>query len=91
MTARKMVRVTGVRPREGRRLELKFDDGIQGVADVSQLLVGPVFEEIRRDDAAFAQVSLDGYGSIMWPNGADLDPWVLYGLTASETALPELR
>ncbi len=86
MIARKMVRVTEVRPREGRRLALQFDDGIEGVADVSQLLMGPVFEEIRRDDAVFAQVGLDGYGSIMWPNGADLDPWVLYELTASETA-----
>lgn len=86
MTAPRMVRVTEVRPREGRRLALKFDDGTQGVADVAQLLKGPVFEEIRRDHEAFARVELDGYGSIMWPNGADLDPWVLYELTTSETA-----
>jgi hypothetical protein len=86
MTARKIVRVIDVRPRDGRRLALKFDDGTVGVADVSRLLVGPVFEEIRQDDEVFAQVSLDGYGSIAWPNGADLDAWVLYELTASETA-----
>jgi hypothetical protein len=53
---------------------------------VSKLLVGPVFEEIRRSDEAFARVMLDGYGRIDWPNGADLDPWVLYELTTYETA-----
>jgi hypothetical protein len=59
---------------------------MEGVADVSRLLVGPVFEEIRRRDEAFARVTLDGHGSIAWPNGADLDPWVLYERATSETA-----
>ena len=59
-----MVRITEVQPREGRCLALTFDDGASGVADVSRLLVGPVFEEIRRSDESFAQVTLDGYGSI---------------------------
>lgn len=86
MSVRKMVRVTDVQPAHGRRLALRFDDGTTGVADVSSLLVGPVFAEIRRDDAVFAQVTLDGYGSIAWPNGADLDAWVLHELTVSETA-----
>lgn len=86
MTSRKVVRITRVEPREGRRMALSFDDGTVGVADVSQLLVGPVFEDIRRDDEAFAQVGLDGYGSISWPNGADLDARVLHEMTVSETA-----
>jgi hypothetical protein len=86
MSARKIVRVSEVQPAEGRRLALKFDDGTVGVPDISALLVGPVFEEIRRDDAVFAQVTLDGYGSITWPNGADLDARVLHELTAAETA-----
>lgn len=86
MNARKIVRVTEVQPREGWRLALTFDDGATGVADVSTLLLGPVFDEIRRSDEAFSRVTLDGYGSIAWPNGADLDPWVLYELATSETA-----
>ena len=86
MNARKIVRITEVQPEEGRNLALTFDDGTRGIADVSRLLVGPVFEEIRRSDEAFARVALDGYGSVAWPNGADLDPWVLYELTTSETA-----
>ncbi len=86
MSARKVVRITEVQPKEGRRLALTFDDGTRGEADVSRLLIGPIFEEIRQRDDTFAQVTLDGYGSIAWPNGADLDPWVLYELTTSETA-----
>lgn len=86
MSTRRIVRITGVQPQGGRRLALTFDDGASGVADVSSLLVGPVFEEIRQSDEAFARVALDGYGSIAWPNGADLDPWVLYQLATSETA-----
>lgn len=86
MSIHKIVKVVRVKPREERRLALTFDDGTTGIADVSALLVGPVFEEIRRDDALFAQVDLDGYGSMAWPNGADLDAWVLYELTATQTA-----
>jgi hypothetical protein len=86
MTSPKIVRITEVQPREGRRLALSFDDGTRGIADVSRVLVGPVFDEIRGSDRAFRGVRLDGYGSISWPNGADLDPWVLYELTAAETA-----
>ena len=85
MSTRKVVLIIEVQPREGRRLALTFDDGTKGVADVSQLLVGPVFGNIRESDEALARVTLDGYGGIAWPNGADLDPWVLYELTASKT------
>jgi hypothetical protein len=86
MSRHKIVRVVAVEPRQGRQLALSFDDGTVGVADVSQLLRGPVFEEIRLQDDMFSQVDLDGYGSIRWPNGADLDAWVLHELTVSETA-----
>lgn len=86
MNTRKTVRIADVQPKKGRNLALTFDDGTRGIADVSRLLVGPVFDEIRRSDEAFAGVTLDGYGSVAWPNGADLDPWVLYGLTTFEPA-----
>ncbi|MGI8407926.1 MAG: DUF2442 domain-containing protein [Actinomycetota bacterium] len=86
MRTRKIVRITQVQPKEGRRLALTFDDGTDGVADVSGLLVGPIFEKILASDDAFAEVALDGYGGIAWPNDADLDPWVLFKLTVSEPA-----
>ncbi len=86
MKTQDVVRIRSVEPLEGRRLALTFDDGTAGVADVLALLEGPVFEEIRSDDAGFRRVDLDGYGSISWPNGADLDARVLRDLTVSESA-----
>ncbi|MGB6000271.1 MAG: DUF2442 domain-containing protein [Thermoanaerobaculia bacterium] len=38
---------------------------------------GPVFEPLRDPDY-FAQVSIDEFGVICWPNGADLAPDALY-------------
>ena len=44
--------------------------------DVSRLLVGPVFEPIRKDMSVFAKVRVEG-ATVVWPNGADLCPDVL--------------
>lgn len=79
-------RVTGVRVVAARTVELTFQDGTARTVDLSPLLWGPVFAEIATDDAAFAAVFVDEQlGTIVWPNGADLDPDVLHG---SEQPLP---
>lgn len=60
-------------------LRLTFDDGTQGQVDVSDLVsfVG-VFEPLR-DPSVFRQARVDAdVGTVAWPNGADLDPLVLY-------------
>lgn len=44
--------------------------------EVSSLVVGPVFEPLRADPGLFAKVRVEG-GTVVWPNGADLDPDVL--------------
>ncbi len=70
------LRIREVKPLEGLRLELGLTDGSVIERDVSRLLVGPVFEKIRKDPALFAQVRVEG-GTVVWPNGADLCPDVL--------------
>jgi len=46
----------------------------------SRYLRGPIFEPVRRDRALFEEVSVDReLGVVVWPNGADIDPDVLYG------------
>ena len=72
-----MVRVKSVKPENGHRLHIEFEDGVHGTVDLSADLYGPMFEPLR-DDRYFAQVSVDEYGVVCWPNGADLAPEVIY-------------
>jgi hypothetical protein len=60
-------------------VRLRFADGVEKLIDLDPYLHGPVFSEIRRDWSVFASVRVDrGAGTIVWPNGADLAPDVLY-------------
>ena len=70
------VRIKAVEPLRGHRLRLTLTDGSTIERDVSALLVGPVFDAIRRDDAVFLAATVEG-GTVVWPNGADLCPDVL--------------
>jgi hypothetical protein len=72
-----MVRVKRVKPEAGYGLWVEFEDGTRGTVDLSGELWGPVFEPLR-DVALFRQVSVDEYGAICWPNGADLAPDALH-------------
>jgi hypothetical protein len=75
-----VVEVEKVQVLEGRKVRLWFSDGSERVVDLAPLLWGPVFEEVARDDAEFRKVRVDPEaGTIVWPNGADLDPDVLHG------------
>jgi hypothetical protein len=72
-----MHRVTSVRALDGYRLEVTFQDGVSGVAELADRLFGPVFEPLA-DPKLFAQAVIDEYGVVCWPNGADLAPDALY-------------
>jgi hypothetical protein len=58
-------------------LEVGFDDGVQGVVSLHDRLFGPVFEPLR-NPALFRQASIDEFGAVCWPNGADLAPDALH-------------
>ena len=63
-------------------VELTFADRSRGSVDLSRWIVNSkgVFAALR-DPAVFNQVAVDQEaGTIVWPNGADLDPDVLYEL-----------
>ena len=54
--------------------------GNHRTVDLAPFLWGPAFEQIAADDELFAAVRVDPeIGTIVWPNGADLDPDVLHG------------
>ena len=81
-----MERVVKGRALPGYRLEVEFSDGIHGVLDYADRLVGPVFEGLR-DPARFAEVGIDEFGAVCWPNGADLAPDAMYArLTLGSSA-----
>lgn len=75
-----MVTVTSVEVVGGRTVSLQFDDGSKRTRDLTPLLCGPMFDDIVGSDQKFAEVCVDHEaGTIVWPNGADLDPDVLHG------------
>jgi len=71
-----LLRIREVKVLEGFRLSLELTDGSVIERDVSRLLLGPVFEPIRKEPALFAEVRVEG-GTVVWPSGADLCPDVL--------------
>lgn len=75
-----MVFIRSVTPLENFRVRLVFNTGEQKDVDLDPLLRGPIFEPLRHDPALFRAVKVDEeLGTIVWPNGADMDPDVLYG------------
>ena len=73
------IRIKTVEPLEGYVLRLRFGDGSTRDVALEPELWGPVFEPLRDPDV-FRQVAVDNeLGTIVWPNGADMDPDVLHG------------
>jgi len=71
--------IVEVKPLGGYRLYLRFGDGVAGELDFAgRLRFEGVFAPLR-DPAVFAQVRIHAdLGTVVWPNGADLDPDVLH-------------
>ena len=73
-----MIRIRGVETLGGFRVRLSLTDGSIRELDLGPYLNGPVFEPVRTDAALFQAVRVDEQlGTIVWPNGADIDPDVL--------------
>jgi hypothetical protein len=68
-----LLRIQQVTPLDGLRLRLTLSDGSVIERDVSALMVGPIFDALKADQAIFKQVKVE-YGTVVWPNGADLCP-----------------
>jgi hypothetical protein len=61
------------------RLRLRFDDGAEGELDIKEWVRFENIFEPLKDPEFFAKVRVDEeLGTIVWPNGADMDPWVLH-------------
>ena len=84
--------VTDVRVLDGYCIELTFSDGIRGVVDLANRVVGRggVFGPLE-DAKVFRQVTVDNeLGTIVWPSGADFCPDLLHAWATGEPVpLPE--
>jgi hypothetical protein len=83
----RLVRIREAKPMDGHRVQLTLTDGRVIERDLGPMLEGAMFSEIRRDQARFRDMRVEG-GTLVWPNGADLCPDVLIwgGLPPAETA-----
>ena len=80
------VAVTEVNVRDVYRLELTFSDGVRGTVDLANRIVGRggVFGPLENPDF-FRQVTVNSeLGTIIWPNGADFCPELLYRWTKGD-------
>jgi hypothetical protein len=74
-----LVRIRSVTPLTGFVLCLEFTDGTSKEVDLEKFWGGPIFEPLRTDPERFRELRVEpGSGTISWPNGADIDPDVLY-------------
>jgi len=74
-----LVCVRAVKPLDGLRVHVVFTDGSERDMDLEPYLHGPIFEPIRRNRKLFGLVYVDPDSeTLTWPNGADIDPDVLY-------------
>jgi hypothetical protein len=71
-----MLEITAARPLQGRCVRLTLSDGTVIDRDVTDLLRGPVFEPIARDEAAFRRVFVK-HGTLVWPGEVDIAPETL--------------
>ena len=73
-----LIRVQSVAPLDERMVRVIFTNGEQRDIDLTAYIAnGPIFELVRNDPTFFRSVGVEG-GTIAWPNGADIDPDVLY-------------
>ena len=62
----------------GYRIQLRFNDGAEGIVDLSDCLDGEVFQPLKDLDR-FKSFRVDpDIETIVWSNGADMAPEYLY-------------
>jgi hypothetical protein len=72
------------------RLRIEFADGLSRTIDFRPVLEGELYGPLR-DLSLFNAVSLDReVHTLVWPNGADLDPATLHDWPEHEAELAEL-
>jgi hypothetical protein len=72
-----MIKITDAKALEGFRLWLRFSDGVEGIADLSDLAGHGVFAAWTMP-GVFAKASVTDFGAVAWGEDIDLCPDALY-------------
>jgi hypothetical protein len=86
-----MIDVVGVKWIEGYTLELQFEDGLIGLVAIDEVIktFDGIFEPLA-DPTFFQRVAVSrDLGTIVWPNGADICPDVLYSFVSGTPHVAE--
>ena len=80
-----LVDVISAQPLHHHQLRLRFNDGAEGIVDIAKLVARKgVFAPLLAEDY-FRQLRVDPeLGTIVWPNGADIDPMVLWSAATGQ-------
>jgi hypothetical protein len=71
-------------------LRLQFENGVTRTVDFRPVLAGELYGPLA-DEEFFGRVRLDEEArTLVWPNGADFDPAMLYNWTEYGPALEKL-
>ena len=82
--------IVEAQPTTNYRLHLRFEDGVEGEVDIARLVQFTGIFAPLKEQSEFRRVSVNPeLGTICWPNGADLDPDVLYAqVTGQDISIP---
>lgn len=81
--------IIAVTPLENYQLHLTFDDGTEGTVDLTQLInFEGIFAPLHQPHFFQQVIVSNDLGTICWPNGADLDPVVLYTAIQPQAPIP---
>ena len=74
-----MVQIVEATPKGGWRLQLRFDDGVEGEVDVADMIAFDGVFAAFNEPGFFEQVYVDAdWGTVCWPGDLDLAPEPLY-------------
>ena len=73
-----LIRVQSIEPLDAPIMRVHFTNGEQRDINLAPYIAtGRIFEPVRHNPTFFRSAHVAG-GTIAWPNGADIDPDVLY-------------
>ena len=80
-----LVQVISAEPLKHHEVQVRFDDQSEGIVDIARMVAWRGVFAPLEDPQYFRQLRVDpDLGTIVWPNGADIDPLVLWSAATGQ-------